>query len=242
MSYASGLASIKETLGVFRELAIIVAVAVVVFRPGVVVLWAKAFNDEGKRLGAKSSELRLGPATLAFDNSADQVATLTAATKANEDVQKLAQQLSATAASPQNVARARQIEQTANTVAAKLAASISATKTTLLAQDQAIQAAAGVTSGAGDYGIVVSADKQDDLAAYEVQQLHKRAVSDVKIFDRQGFLRTVAAFANRDDAEKELPAIEQYRKSAYVINLSKWCPNPQNSGRQIAGAAVLLCK
>lgn len=239
--YDSAVASFKDTLAAIREFAIICVVLTVLFWPEVLVRWAKAFNDEARKAGAKSSEFVLGPEKLAFDNSAAQLSELSDATKTNEDVKKLAQELTSKTSSPQNVERAKQIEQAADTLGSRLKASISATKTTLLAQDQAIQKASGLTSGEGTYGIVVSADKQEDLAAYEVAQLEKRNVTDIRIYDREGFLRTVAAYADNQSAEAEIPMIQRYRKSAYIINLSKWCPYPDDSGKKIGGAAVLTC-
>lgn len=65
---------------------------------------------------------------------------------------------------------------------------------------------------------------------------------DVGIYERGGFQRTVARFANKDEAEEQLSMLQQYRKSAYVINLDAWWGEAQESGRTIAGAPVFVCR
>jgi hypothetical protein len=112
----------------------------------------------------------------------------------------------------------------------------------MLAQDQVIQDAPSQASGSGTYGIVVSPDKQNDLAAYEVQRLKRLGYTDLAVYDRQGVLRTVACFGDRESAETKLPMIQGYRKTTYVINLDKWCADPQDSGKQIDGVPIFACR
>lgn len=242
MPFQSKLTAIKDSVGVARELAIIIAVTIIVVHPGVVAQWAKSLNDESRKAGAKSTEINVGPAKIAFDNTAEQVSVLDAAIKANDVVKKGAQLFINTADTQQKMERAKEVQQNAESVGSKLQASISSAKTALLAQDQIIQDAPGQASGPGTYAIVVSADKQEDLAAYEVQQLKKRGNPDLAIYDRQGFLRTTARFRDKEAAEKELPAIQRYRKTAYIINLDKWCTHPQELKRTISGAPVFACQ
>ena len=78
-----------------------------------------------------------------------------------------------------------------------LGAGISQAKTVTLAQDQAIQDASGVTVGGGSYGIVVSADKTDELAEYELRSLKRRNIRDIAVYNRQNFLRTIARFETK---------------------------------------------
>lgn len=242
MGPQSRISAIKDCVGVVRELAIILVIAIVIWYPAGVAQWAKSVNEESKKAGAKSTTVKVGPLEMAFENTLDQLSELNAAKNTNEVVRQQAARMVSTASTPSEAKRAKEVLENVTTVGSKLDASISSTKTTLLAQDQVIQDAAGRASGPGTYGIVVSAGKQDDLAAYEVAQLEKQGYSNVAVFDRQRFLRTVARFPDKDSAEKALPNIQGYRKTAYIINLDKWCPNPQASAKNISGVAVLACQ
>jgi hypothetical protein len=226
---------------VIREWTLIIGIFVIVIFPESIGWWAKRFYDAGQKRGAKTAEVSIAGAKLTFADSTNQIAALGAALKANQDVQKAAAELKAASGSPANVQRAQTIEQHAADVSSQLQATLASARTIQLKKDQVIQDAPGLATGAGRYGVVVSADKQNDLAAYEVEQLKKRHIGQAVIYERQGFLRTVAQFPNTDEASQSLPHIHEYRKGAYVINLDKWCTNPSHSGRQIAGAPVLTC-
>jgi hypothetical protein len=230
MQFGPAIATTKETLGVVREIVVIVVVLAIVFSPGVFVRWAKFFNEESRKAGA-TTEFSLGPLKLAFSNAAEQVSNLAAA---NDEVKKLSEQLA-------HDPNSEQLRRTADALGSRLQASIASAKTALLAQDQAIQDASGVTEGGGSYGIVVSADKSEEQTEYEVKALRKRDLTNIGIYNRQNFLRTVARFENKENADQQLPRLQQYRKSAYVINLDKWCGDARESGKTIGGAPVFLC-
>jgi hypothetical protein len=116
-------------------------------------------------------------------------------------------------------------------------------KAAILQQDgeMLVENTPAIATGIGTYGVVVSADKGDESSAFEVQQLRKRNISDVAVYDRQGFLRTVTRYRDKSAAENQLPELKRYRSSAYVINLDRWCATAQASGRRIEGAPVLKC-
>ena len=239
METPSRISTVKDVLGIVREAAIIIVVAVVAIYPGILAYWAKALNEQSKGHGAKSTEVDVGIAKITFENATDQVVALSEAAKANAQVQNLAQQLLQTA-SPQNAQRAKEIAAASSSVDSKLQSSLASAKNVQLAQDRVIQDAPGMATGSGSYGIVVSADKKDDLAAYEVQQL-KRRNFNVVIYDRQGFLRTVALFPDADAANQSLKTIQQYRDGAYLINVSRWCPTTTPE-RTLANVSVLKCQ
>jgi hypothetical protein len=242
VSAQSNITAVKDCVGIVRELAIIIAVVVIVLDPGFLVNWAKSANEKGKEAGAKSTEFNLGPAKIAFDNSTDQAAKLEAALKANEALKKNAQQLINTAHNTQTVESAKEVLHTADSLSVTLQAGISSAKTAALAQDQVIQNASAKLSGPGAYGIVISADKQDDPAVYEVQQVQRRGFKDVVFYKRQGFLRGVARFPDRGAAEDALPEIQKYRQTAYMINLENWCSNQRDFGEKISGITVFTCQ
>jgi len=139
MSAQSNITAVKDCVGIVREVAIIIAVLVIVLDPGFLVNWAKSANEEAKKAEAKSTEVNLGPVKIAFDNSTDQAAKLQAALKANEALKKNAEQLINTARNTQTVQSAKEILYTADSLSVTLQAGISSAKTAALAQDQLIQ-------------------------------------------------------------------------------------------------------
>src|SRR5260221_4046003 len=197
MGAQSTITGVKDCVGIVRELAIITAIVLVVLDPGLLVRWAKSANEEGRKAGAKTTEFYLGPAKIAFDNSTEQASKLEAALKANEALKKNIEILINTARTPQTVASAKEVLHTADSLSVSLQAGISSAKTAALAQGHIIQDAPAKATGPGAYGIVISADKQDDPAVYEAQQVKRRGFSDVVFYERQGFLRTVARFPDK---------------------------------------------
>ncbi len=80
----------------------------------------------------------------------------------------------------------------------------------------------------GKWVIIVSADKQKGEAEYEAHILGQLGFPNPTIYLRKGWLRTVVSFNNRADAEKGLDTIRSKRRaSAYIANMSTWCPQTQ---------------
>jgi hypothetical protein len=164
---------------------------------------------------------------------------IAAANKSIDDLKQQVQKL--VASSPGKTAeQAKQIETSTDALSSQIQSSLSSAKNAQLSQDP-VQDAPGLATGSGTYGIVVSADKKDDLAAYEVHLLKTENFNDIAIYDRQGFLRTLARFPDAAAANAALPDIQKKRQSAYVINLSKWCPK-YSSERTLADVPVLKCQ
>jgi hypothetical protein len=249
MTVESGTAAAKNAIGVLRELLIIFGIIFLVLNRDKAITYAKQFVEGAQRAGATHAEINLGLVKLVFDTASDQIGGLDTLSKMNEEVEGLAQLLSNSGGSPEDVKRAREIQQMAQNLAPQLQASISSARTAQLGLDKVIQqqevaqATIGQTNGPESYGIVVSADKQDDLAKNEVHVLKDiRHMPDVVVYDRQGFLRTVARFRDKAAAENALPDIQSYRQTAYVINLSKWCGSAQESEKRIGTAPIITCK
>jgi SPOR domain len=95
----------------------------------------------------------------------------------------------------------------------------------------------------GPYGIVVSAANNKDGVIPVVQYLKSHGFPDVVVYHRQRSYRTVAAnFKDRAEAQKKLPDIQRYRRTAYVVNLSTWCYGPEDSGEKVAGMGIQTCR
>jgi hypothetical protein len=132
-----------------------------------------------------------------------------------------------------------QIQKVSAELALKLPSELQKAETAT-AQNNPSPATSSSASGEDQYGIVVSADKRDDLAEYEVSQLQRRNLP-VFIYERQGFIRTVAHFPSRAAADANLDAIHSYRKTAYIVDLSKWCSNPEPTDKKIDGISIRVC-
>jgi hypothetical protein len=84
------------------------------------------------------------------------------------------------------------------------------------------------SSGSGDWAVVVSADKEVDLAQYEVDVLKRIGFPKAEIVERRGWLRTVVLFPNQNDADAALDQIRQRRRNtAYIATMTHWCPQTQ---------------
>jgi hypothetical protein len=229
------VATSKDALAALREVAIIVAVVAVLFFPSFVASWAKAISDAAAAKGAKT-DIDLGILKLSFESSANQAAALKSTQTSVQDLVRQVSDSKSLSGEQKN-----RFQQEATTVSAGIQQAIDSAKSVTLAQDRLLQMSAETSTGSGHYGIVVSADKRDDLAAYEVEQLKRRGAPDVVVFDRSGFLRTVSRFLDRKKAEEYLPTVQQYRSTAYLINLDKWCSGTRTNSRSIAGAPVIPC-
>jgi len=110
----------------------------------------------------------------------------------------------------------------------------------LAAQASVIQKASpSEVTDSGSWGIVISGDKKlDPDAKDEVAKATNAGFSNVKIYDRQNWLRTVVEFSSFADAQAALPQLRAIpnHASAYLVNMAKWCPT-----RKDAGNGILQC-
>ena len=188
------LTSTKDLLAIVRESAIIIAVVVVVVYPGSFAWWSSKLDEAAFGRGANHVQSSLAGNSIGWDHSTDTVNKLAAANKSIDDLKQQLQKLVASA--PGKTAdQAKQIETSANELSSQIQSSLTSAKSVQLSQDP-LKDAPGFATGSGTYGIVVSADKKDELAAYEVHLLKAENFNDVAIYDRQGFLRTLARFSH----------------------------------------------
>lgn len=96
-------------------------------------------------------------------------------------------------------------------------------------------------SETGPWGIVISADRQlNPDAQNEVTVSKEHGFQNVKVYDRQGWLRTVIEFSSLEESQAALPKIRSippsHHNSAYLVNMTKWCPT-----RNDKGGGVIQC-
>ena len=80
----------------------------------------------------------------------------------------------------------------------------------------------------GPWAIVISADKKlDPDARDELKKAQALGYQNIKIYNRQGLLRTVVEFPTFTQGQDALPKLRSLHGSAYLVNMSKWCPSPK---------------
>ena len=74
------------------------------------------------------------------------------------------------------------------------------------------------------YGIAFSADVQKENAMTELRKAQGFSDAPVLLFQRERYIRSVAAFLMRDTALKALPKFHEKWPTAYVVDFRTWCP------------------
>jgi hypothetical protein len=76
------------------------------------------------------------------------------------------------------------------------------------------------------WGVIFSGDATLDAAKYEVETAApKLGIPNASIYFRQGSYRSVSVVDSKPEAELVLPKAKQRRADAYIVEMSKWCPN-----------------
>jgi hypothetical protein len=93
----------------------------------------------------------------------------------------------------------------------------------------------------GGWLVVGGADRDLSSAAPEVRTLIDSGVGEVKLLRREGWLRPVALFPSRSEADSALPTIrEATGRLPYLRNFDEWCPAPMYEG-EIEGVEIIVC-
>lgn len=90
-----------------------------------------------------------------------------------------------------------------------------------------VQAAAIPTSLV--FGVAFGSDITHDQAMTEVNKARKVSNAPIALFQREKYLRSVAAFATRDAATAALPTFRSVRSDAYIVDFRTWCPAALNT-------------
>ena len=91
-----------------------------------------------------------------------------------------------------------------------------------------IQAAEAATIR-GAWGVIVGGGKTLEASSFEAQRARNSGYAEVLVYNRRGYYRTVVQFSNRSDARAALPDLrKRIRRSAYIVNLDRWCPGGQD--------------
>jgi len=235
LSYDSTINAIKDTVGVVREIATVIVIVILICFPGVVIDEVKSLHDAAEKKGVKLEDFDLGVAKASFDDTSEAVAKLSAASTEIEDLKT---EIGKQKGSPANAEVEKRIDQ----VQTQLSSGVALAKQAQLAQDQVIQEASGFNTGTGTYGVVVATDRMTEHVAGEVKGLRAHSQQNIAIYLRGDLYRTVASFPDKAGADAALTSIHDYRPTAYIVNLSKLCTSPSDSGKKIENVEVTVCQ
>jgi hypothetical protein len=246
MPFKDALSTSKDAVGIVRELAIVLAILILIFFPGMwathVATVASEINKASVAQGAKQTEVNvLGIAKYTFDNTTAVLGSLSSAQQANEDsiaqLEKMKKSVS-----PAIAAQIEAVEKNLQGAQQQVNGSITSTRDVQLKTDAVIQTTSAQANPEGPYGVVVAADRVPEHAAYEVHLLKVKGFNNIAVFQRQSLYRTVARFPDKDSATAQLPAIQTYRPTAYPIDLTTWCKSTSSSDEVLEGVHVTNCQ
>lgn len=96
------------------------------------------------------------------------------------------------------------------------------------AAPQAAPVPAAASDPSGTWGVVFGGDTTLEAARHEVTVTAKAmGIGEGQIFRRQGSYRSVGVYVSRSEAEDALGRAKAVRSSAYVVNMSTWCPSSE---------------
>ena len=228
--WAERLSHAKDGLDIARQLVIVTVIVVLIFQPAAFKTTLAALGI--KKLGIAGAELEV--AQEASEKTGDAAQRLEEATKSTKST--LAQ-LDAAIQSTNNEEQKKKLEEAKADLRKTLEATSNAEETlntSLAAQSTILQNVEPQdVQASGAWGIVISADKEKGEAQHEVGKAQGLGYQNVKVYDRQKWLRTVVEFSNFAEAQAALTKLRALHNSAYLVNINKWCPSRSEQGNGI---------
>lgn len=232
--WSGHLSNTKDGLDIARQLFVVIVIIVLIYDPG-------TFKETLAALGIKKVSVA----------DVDIELTQASSEKAGDAAQRLEEAKKSTESTIETLdvairfANVAEQKKRLEAVKSELQESLKVTDTaeqklsdSLAVQSTILQNVAPEdVKATGTWGIVISADKKlDPDALDEVKKAHNLGFQNVKVYDRQNWLRTVVEFPNFADARSALPQLRSLRSSSYLVNMNKWC-----SERRDAGHGVWVC-
>jgi hypothetical protein len=219
----------KNTLGVARELMLVVLLVLLILFPKIV-------NSRLLTAGFTKADiagLHWESVQKASEQAGEASQQIKSASQRIDSVQKGLDTLAARTTDPEvknEVKRLRteldQSAQTTRNAETDLQAS--------LATQESVLQNARPQNGAdsGTWGAVISSDKDTQEAQFEVKRAQQLGYQNARLYERDNWLRTVVEFPNVADAQAALPALRaKIRNTIYLVDMSKWCPNKKEASQ-----------
>lgn len=233
--WKSAAENVKNTLGVARELMLVVILVLLILFPKIVnsrlitagftkadiagLHW-ESVQKANEQAGEASQQIQSASEKIAVvQKDLDTLAARTTNPEVKNEVKRLKTELDQSA-------------QTTRNAEGDLQASIAAQESVLqIARPQN-------AAGTGSWGAVVSSDKKLDEAQFEVKRAQQLGYQNTRLYDRQNWLRTVIEFPNVAEAQAALPTLRaKIRNTVYLVDMSEWCPERKDAGQGIVQCA-----
>jgi hypothetical protein len=154
--------------------------------------------------------------------------------KQNDDLNKVITQVKnniTDSATKHDIEKFEQLNKILNINASKVQYTIESITATNAVAVQNARISQGITV---TWGVVYGADKTLDLAKYEVEvTAPKIGLINATTYYRQGYYRSVSLTTDRVQAELYLSKAKTLKRDAYIVDMSKWCPNSIQNGDYI---------
>lgn len=215
----AALKTLREALALARDVAILIAIGVLVLSPERTV---PTFTSIGRAL-AKAGFTKVSFAGFEQDLAQYQEHVQEArldSQLAREIIDQLVKTSSIPPDAKEQLARAGALVG-------------NSTETLAVAEQRAARVGQLSTGGAQPdaWVIVVGADRELSAAENEVRRAIKAGFQSASIVRRDGWYRTVVPMDSRTSAEAELPnVIQRIRNGAYIRNLADWCSSLRSVG------------
>ena len=228
--WSERLSNAKESLDIARQVVIVTVIIVFIFAPTAFKGTLAALGI--KKIGIAGAELEV--AQEASEKTGDAAQRLEEATKSTRAT---LDQLEAAIKLTSNDEQKKKLEEVRADLSKTLEATSSAEQklnTSLAVQASVLQSVEPQdVSAGGAWGIVISADKEKDEAQHEVKNAQAQGYQNVKLYNRQNWLRTVVEFPNFAEAQAAVPKLRSLHNSSYLVNINKWCASRSDQGNGV---------
>lgn len=92
-----------------------------------------------------------------------------------------------------------------------------------------------------NWGIIIGADINIDAAKYEAEKAQTKGFSNINLYKKDKYIRTVIEFNSQDSANQNLVKAKKLNSGAYIVNLDLWCPQKSKVKDLKGGISVYVC-
>jgi len=221
----------KSTLGVARELLLVVLLVLLILFPKVVngLLLTAGFTK------ADIAGLHWESVQKASEQAGEAGQQIQAASQRIDSVQKGLDALAAKTSDPSVKTEVDRLKTELNQSAQTTKNASSDLQASLATQESVLQTARPQNGiGTGAWGAVVSSDKDLQEARFEVKRAQQLGYQNTRLYDRQNWFRTVIEFPNVADAQAALPTLRaKIRNTTYLVEMAKWCPEKTDDSQGV---------
>jgi hypothetical protein len=221
----------KNTLGVARELMLVIVLALLILFPKIV-------NSRLITAGFTKADiagLHWESVQKASEQAGEASQQIETANKKIDSVQKDLDALATRTTDPGVKTEVNRLKSELNQSAQTTKAANADLQSSLAIQESALQTVRPQSAAdTGAWGVVTSSDKNLQEAQFEVNRAQKLGYQNTRLYSRENWFRTVIVFASVAEAQAALPALRaKIRDTVYLVDMSKWCPTPKQNDQGV---------